>query len=140
MYDPMQGVEARGSEVVNSSKEPAPVYKTGWGNEIVDKDLFSPTRTYVQPQPKSLVPVKPVELPKRPEVNLRGIVFDQYGDYIAYLEKDRAKPVPVRKGDKLDDIEVVDVKQRSVELRWNEETISLSLDKIKTIKNPRSGK
>ena len=67
-------------------------------------------------------------------MNLKGIILDQFGEYIAYIEKDKAKAVAARKGDRFDDVEVVDVQQKSVELKWNEENILLSLDRIKTIK------
>jgi len=136
VYNPLQGIEAKGRGAVNS-KELLPGFKAGWSKEIIDNNLFSPTRNPVQLQPKAQTQMKPIEMPKRPEMTLKGIVLDQFGDYIAYIEKDRARPVPVRKGDRLDDVDVVDVKQKSVELRWNEETISLSLEKIKTIKRPR---
>lgn len=136
MYNPLQGIEAKGREAVSNGKELSPVFETGWGKEIAENNLFSPTRSPVQPKPPPQFQMKPVEPPKRPDMNLKGVVCDQLGDFIAYIEKDRAKAVPVRKGDSLDDVEVIDIKEKSVELRWNEETISLSLEKVKTIKRP----
>ncbi len=132
VYNPLRGIEAKVQEAINNSGKVLPVFESGWGKEIAENNLFSPSRSPVQP--KSQIQMKGVEPPKKPEMHLKGIVLDQSGDYIAYIEKDKAKAVPVRKGDKLDDVEVIDIKEKSVDLKWNEETISLSISKIKTIK------
>jgi len=73
-----------------------------------------------------------------PHLVLKGIVSDTFGEYICYIEIDRAKAVPMRKGDKLDDIKVIDISSRNVVLKWHGETISLSNGAIKTIDKPRS--
>lgn len=136
IYNPLKSIEISGREAANNGKKALPVFEAAWGREIVDNNLFSSTRSPVQPPP--LQPQgKAAEPPKRPDMNLKGIILDQFGEYIAYIEKDKVKAVPVRKGDRFDDVEVVDVQQKSVELRWNEENILLSLDRIKTIKRPR---
>ncbi|NJD57151.1 MAG: hypothetical protein FIA94_12210 [Nitrospirae bacterium] len=115
------------------------VYAPAWDKDIHDKNLFSPTRTYKEPKPVSVMP--PVEPPKRPEMVLKGIVLDTYGDYVAYLEINQAKAVPLRKGDKVDEIEVSDISEKKVVLKWNNENITMSIEKIKTIStHPRTGK
>jgi hypothetical protein len=136
MYNPFHGIEATARAGMNNTKEALPAFEAGWGKEIIDNNLFSPTRSPVQP--RSQVQMKGMEAPpKRPEMFLKGIILDTSGEYVAYIEKDKVKAVPVRKGDKLDDVEVIDVNQKNVELKWNEEMISLSLEKIKTVKKPR---
>ncbi|MFA4830539.1 MAG: hypothetical protein WC855_01410 [Thermodesulfovibrionales bacterium] len=136
IYNPLESVEISGREAANNGKKALPVFEAAWGREIVDNNLFSSTRSPVQPPPPQ-PQGKAAEPPKRPDMNLKGIILDQFGEYVAYIEKDKVKAVPVRKGDRFDDVEVVDVQQKSVELRWNEENILLSLDRIKTIKKPR---
>ena len=136
IYNPLKSIEISGREAANNGKKALQVFEAAWGREIVDNNLFSSTRSPVQPKP--LQPQgKAAEPPKRPDMNLKGIILDQFGEYVAYIEKDKAKAVAARKGDRFDDVEVVDVQQKSVELRWNEENIVLSLDRIKTIKRPR---
>lgn len=138
MYSPLQGIETKSREAINNIRQVLSVSEAGWGKEIIDNNLFSPTRSPVQFSPQAAwLQMKPIEPHKKPEMYLKGIVLNQFGEYIAYIEKDRAKAVPVRKGDRLDDVEVVDVKDKGIELRWNEEIISLSLYKIKTIKRQR---
>lgn len=136
IYNPLKSIEISGREAANNGKKALPVFEAAWGREIVDNNLFSSTRSPVQPkpQPQGKAAEPP---PKRPDMNLKGIILDQFGEYVAYIEKDKVKAVPVRKGDRFDDVDVVDVQQKSVELRWNEENILLSLDRIKTIKRPR---
>lgn len=136
IYNPLKSIEISGREAANNGKKALPVFEAAWGREIVDDNLFSSTRSPVQPkpQPQDKAAEQP---PKRPDMNLKGIILNQFGEYIAYIEKDKVKAVPVRKGDRFDDVEVVDIQQKSVELRWNEENILLSLDRIKTIKRPR---
>lgn len=137
IYNPLKGIEVSGRETANNGKQALPVFETAWSKEIVDNNLFSPSRSPVQPKPQLLQGRPPEPPPKKPELNLKGIILDQFGDYVAYIEKDKARAVAARKGDRLDDLEVLDVQQKSVELKWNEEKIFLSLDRIKTIKKPR---
>lgn len=134
IYNPLESVEISGREAANNGKKALQVFEAAWGREIVDNNLFSSTRSPVQPKPQQLQG-KAAEPPKRPDMNLKGIILDQFGEYVAYIEKDKAKAVAARKGDRLDDVDVLDVQQKSVELRWNEENILLSLERIKTIKN-----
>ena len=116
-------------------------YSPAWNPDIHEKNLFSPNRSYIEPKPVSTVIVPPPPPPPRkPEMLLKGIVLDLFGDYVAYIEIDKAKALPMRKGDKTDDIDVVDVSDRKVVLKWNNEMIELAVDKIKTISNPRATK
>ena len=114
-------------------------YAPAWDKEISEKNLFSPSRTYLEPKPVP-VPVT-VPPPQRPALVLKGIVLDTFGDFAAYLEINQAKAVPLRKGDKVEEIEVTDISEKKVVLQWNNETITMSIEKVKTISNtPRTGR
>jgi hypothetical protein len=114
-------------------------YAPAWDKDISEKNLFSPSRTYLEPKP---VPVTvTVPPPQRPALVLKGIVLDTFGDFAAYLEINQAKAVPLRKGDKVEEIEVTDISEKKVVLQWNNETITMSIEKVKTISNtPRTGR
>jgi hypothetical protein len=121
---------------LREKEEIVSAYKSAWSSEIVEKNLFNPGRTYTQPKP--VVISVPVEPPKRPELTLKGIVSDAFGEFVSYIEIDNAKAVSMRKGDKLEGIEVVDISSRKVVLQWNGEIINLSIEKVKTIDKPRT--
>jgi hypothetical protein len=114
-------------------------YAPAWDKEISEKNLFSPSRTYLEPKP---VPVTvTVPPPQRPALVLKGIVLDTFGDFAAYLEINQAKAVPLRKGDKVEEIEVTVISEKKVVLQWNNENITMSIEKVKTISNtPRTGR
>ena len=134
-YDPMSAVAVK-QPIVKKSDEIVSSYSPAWSMEIQAKNLFSPARTYSVPKP---VPVSaPIAPPKRPELALRGIVLNAFGEYVGFIEIDNAKAVPMRKGDKIQDIEVNNISERKVVLQWNNETINLSIEKIKTINRPRN--
>lgn len=119
----------------------APVaFRPGWTADIHERNLFSPSRTYREPKPVAAGPLIPVEPPKRPEILLKGVILDSFGEYVAYIEVDKGKPVPMRKGDKTENIELIDISGRKAVLKWNNETMNLSLDKIKTIDNPKAAR
>jgi hypothetical protein len=118
----------------------APKYKPSWGKVIYEKNLFSPARDYAAPKPYVPPPSPPPPPPVKPQMDLTGIVLDPEGNYIAYVSIDRAKATPMRKGDKIGDVELMDINERSVVVQWNRENITLSLNRIKTITNPRMTK
>lgn len=136
-YNPLSGIPERTRTTDKDTVSIALLeFKTGWSKDILEKNLFSPSRTYIEPKPISEFTI-PLPPPKRPELVLKGIILDMFGDYIAYIEKDRAKAIPVRKGDSIEDVEVIDVTDRKTILKWNGEIIELKMDKIKTISRPR---
>jgi hypothetical protein len=137
-YDPLAGVSV-GKAKAHFSQTSIPKHEPAWDKEIYEKNVFSPARGYVPP-PKPVVrqaAPPPPPPPKKPEMNLQGIVLDPHGEWIAYLSIDGASAVPLRKGDEAEGIEVVDINEMSVMLQWNGEKITLSLNRIKTITNPR---
>ncbi len=135
--DPLARIQAEG--VRQQGREPGTgkEYRPAWGNGISENNLFSPERTYRERKPVAAVPAVPE---KRPEFVLKGIVVDSYGEYVAYLEIDKSKPLAVRKGDKIEKTEIVDVSARQAVLKWNGEEIDLSLERIRTIDNSKVGK
>ncbi len=134
-YDPMSAVAVKQPKVMKA-EEIVAAFSPAWSREIQDKNLFSPARTYSEPKPLSAsVPIAP---PRRPELALRGVVLNTFGEYVGFIEIDNAKAVPMRKGDKIADIAVIDISPRKVVLQWNNETINLSIEKIKTLNKPRS--
>jgi hypothetical protein len=112
-------------------------YRPAWIKTIIEKNLFSPARTYTEPKEASSALRQPE---KRPDFVLKGVVLDAFGEYVAYLEIDKAKPLAVRKGDKIENTEIVDVSARQAVLKWNGEIIDLSMEKIKTIDNSKAVK
>jgi|GEM_PF-1321907 hypothetical protein len=140
-YNPLSGNTQTEQTNRNSLVAEFPEFSPGWSKNILSKSIFSRSRTYAEPRPVVVQDTKPVvpppPPPKRPELALKGIVLDLFGEYVAFIEKDKAKAVPARKGDMIDDVEIVDVSARKTAVRWNSETIELSMDMIKTISNPR---
>jgi hypothetical protein len=137
-YDPLDEDAVKHAKIKETYMAKS-AYAPAWDKDIHEKNLFSPARTYMEPKP---VPVTvAVEPPKRPDLVLKGIVLDTFGDFVAYLEINQSKALPLRKGDKVEDIEVSDISEKKVVLQWNNENITMSIEKIKTISSrPRMGK
>jgi len=137
LLDPLSEVAVERSRQVGHETGAGVVYRPAWSKGIAEKNLFSAGRTYREQKPVSSGPQVPE---KRPEFVLKGIVLDSYGDYVAYLEIDKSKPIAVRKGDKIEKAEIVSVSARQAVLKWNGENIDLSLERIKTIDNSKVAK
>lgn len=137
-YRPLTEEAAKRSTLKEDRTKVEVAYEPAWSKVIMEKNLFNPGRTYREPKP---VPAGPPPVPeKRPEFVLKGIILDSFGEYVAYLEVDKSKPVALRKGDKIEKTEIVDVSGRQAVLKWNGEIINLSLEKIKTIDNTKGSK
>lgn len=139
LYEPLGGMTVKKVQQAGSETAGPLEYKKTWSDKIHEKNLFSPTRTFKEPKP-FVPPPPPPEPPKRPELLLKGIIQDSSGEYVAYIEIDKVKARPMRKGDMEQDIELVEISDRKAVLQWNNEKISLTLEKIKTIDNPRATK
>lgn len=139
-YNPLAEVSLKKIKMRSPEVSLGTKYKPAWGKEIYEKNLFNPLRTYKEPKPFVPVVAPVVEPPKRPDMALKGIVLDTFGDYVAYIEIDKAKATPMRKGDKTENIELIDISDRKAVLKWNDEIIDLSIDRIRTITNPRTMK
>ena len=138
LYDPLEAVFLKKSKIRESGIART-AYTKAWDGVIQEKNLFSPLRTYKEPKPVSLTPPPPP--PKKPELSLKGIVLDTFGEYVAYVEINQARAAALRKGDKAEDIEVTDISDKKVVLQWMNETITLTIEKVKTLSGkPRAGK
>ncbi len=135
LYDPFSGSVPKEFKPEQDDFAMILPYAPAWNNMIYEKNLFSPSRSYM----RSVIPRKTPDIPPpaRPEIALKGIIIDVFGDYVAYVTIDRQKAVPMRKGDKIEDVELVDISDRKIVLQWNTEKINLTMDKIKTIVKPR---
>ncbi len=81
------------------------------------------------PQPLPVVAPPPSTAPERPpQMVLKGIILEPDGDYRAYIEIDGKRVISLRRGEGIDDITATDIRERSVEIRWKEETLKLSID------------
>ena len=78
-------------------------------------------------------PPEPEETPvlELPELKLNGIIINQYGEYVVYIRKARALLPALMKGDRYENLHVLDISQKSVDLLWDEQEIRLSMEKIK---------
>lgn len=133
LYNPfaqMGGIE----KAVEAKVKSEDVFKPAWGTEILKRNLFSQERS---PAPKPAPPPDggrveqpPEPPPARPDVSLTGIVLNQFGEYVAYVQIGREEPVPLRYGDELDNIKVAEITERKATLTWNDETIILTLENI----------
>lgn len=136
-YDPLGAVSQ--THIKDKGPDSAELlqYAKAWTKEIYEKNLFSPSRSYSEPKPIALTNTPFIPPPMRPNLVLKGIVLDTFGDFIGLIEINQSKAISMRKGDKIEDVELTDISSRQVVLKWNAERIILNLDKIKTINNPR---
>jgi hypothetical protein len=138
-YNPLANLSVKKTKT-QAFEISAPKYSPSWGAVIYEKNLFSPARGYVAPKPYVPPPPPPPPPPVKPDMDLQGIVLDPDGEYVAYISFNKAKAVPAMKGDEINDVEVVDINEMAVMLKWNGENITLSLNRIKTITNPRKAR
>lgn len=138
LYNPLSDVLVKKAKIRESEPIKA-TYAAAWDKIIFEKNLFNTLRTYMEPKPvRAAVPPPPP--PKKPDLVLKGIILDTFGDYVAYVEINQAKST-LRKGDKIEDIEVSDISEKAVVLKWMSETITLTIEKVKTLSSkPRAGK
>jgi hypothetical protein len=139
LYNPLSDIFVKKAKIRESEPTKA-TYTAAWDKIIYEKNLFNTLRTYLEPKPvRSAVPPPPP--PKKPDLTLKGIVLDTFGDYVAYVDINQAKTTQLRKGDKVEDIEVSDITEKAVVLKWMNETITLTIEKVKTLSGkPRAGK
>jgi len=139
LYNPLSDTLVKKSKIKES--EPAKTtYAAAWDKIIHEKNLFNTLRTYKEPVPVR-VAAPPPPPPKKPDLLLKGIILDTFGDYVAYVDINQAKTTQLRKGDKVEDIEVSDITEKAVVLKWMNETITLTIEKVKTLSGkPRAGK
>ena len=97
----------------------------------MDRNLFTSSRSAVPKREVSLnVPPPSTYMPETitpPEVVLSGIIKNQYDEFVAYLSVDGGLITGVRVGDTLGDLEVLEVEDRKVQLKWKDSLMTLDL-------------
>lgn len=139
LYNPLSDILVKKARIRESEPTKAE-YAAAWDKIIYEKNLFNTLRTYKEPKPvRSDVPPPPP--PKKPDLALKGIIQDTFGDFVAFIEINQNRSTQLRKGDKVEDIEVSDISEKEVVLKWLNETITLTIEKVKTLSSkPRAGK
>lgn len=130
LYDPLKGIEQTASRKEERSQAHGET-RYAWGKEIVEKNLFSPLRgklPLVPPAPKPEVEIPVIEIP---DLKLNGIIVNQFGEYVVYIQKDREMLPPLRKGDIFGDLSVLDVREKSVDLLWDGQEVRLTMEKMR---------
>jgi hypothetical protein len=134
VYHPMDAVKET-QAVTTQTPKLLPEYARAWDTAIVDNNLFSKNRGYVPPvvtpTPSESETVVAPLIP--PDLQLNGIILDQYGEYVAFIQEGNDKPKKARKGDVISGALVVDITTREVKLLWNDQEIILSMKKIQTV-------
>jgi hypothetical protein len=103
-----------------------------WEKEITDKNLFSPDRSFKHRAEDKVEKEEPLTTSITPDLTLKGIVLNQYNEYIAYIKKGNEKTMAVRAGDQIDNIKVLQIREREVVLEWEGQKMTLSLRSAKT--------
>jgi hypothetical protein len=139
VYHAMDAV-AKTQKAPPKAPESVPKYEKSWDSNIVNKNLFSKIRGYI-PSAVAMADTPDEAIPEvklvMPDLNLNGIILNQYGEFVAVIQTGGQPPKRVRKGDMFDGILVVDISARAVKLLWNNEETTLSMKKIKTVPNRR---
>ncbi|GBE36585.1 hypothetical protein BMS3Bbin07_00733 [bacterium BMS3Bbin07] len=136
-YEPVRTPNEK-NEPSNMKKKKPLMPEKGWIEDILSHNIFSPARSY-KDDPGPVTEVEIVQAPlKQPELILKGVILNQYNVYIAYIEKDGQKAIGVRSGDKIGDIEVMNISNQSVMLKWNAETITLTLKRVESLNKKKA--
>lgn len=138
MYDPLDGIKDKAAAVSKDESVEPRGYSVAYNAVIRKKNLFDSSRKDTPPSPQKPVAPKaqkpPEPPPVKPELKLKGIITDSFGDFVAYVEKDGSRAVALRVGDIIGEVEVLDVSERTIMLLWMDEKIELSMVKVKIIK------
>jgi type II secretory pathway component PulC len=116
------------------------VAEPAWGPEIVNRNLFSKSRSVRVSTPAPAPTKKPspsmIEQKKevRPEFTLSGIIQNQSGEDIAYIIFNGQNPIGIRVGEELGGAKLTRIDKRSVTMNWRGSEIKLSLSSQPLIK------
>ncbi len=99
--------------------------------KIVEKNIFHPERKPVEASSPEEV-IEPEVPAVMPDIALKGIVQRPDGQFVAYVVIEEGPARPVYAGDRIDDLKVVSITRSDVTMKWRENTIQLSLKKVKT--------
>lgn len=97
-------------------------------NGVITK-LFGIEEIKMPEKPLTVVAPPPPPPPEPPpQMVLKGIILEPDGRYRAFIEIDGKKMLSLRAGEGVDNIIVNDIKERSVSLRWKDQTMELSIE------------
>jgi type II secretory pathway component PulC len=105
-----------------------------WAEEVINKNLFVPSRRYTKEELVTTEPQPAPEEPEMPQVTLKGIIYNQYGQYIAILQIDSEKPVRLGEGDSIRGLKVERIDDHSVSLLWGDRVLELTFRKVTPVK------
>lgn len=97
--------------------------------DITLTKLFRMERPVLPPRPLTAIAPPPPPAPEPPpQMVLKGIILEPDGKYRAYIEIDGKRLISLRLGEGVDNITLTEIKERSVSLKWKEQTVELSID------------
>jgi hypothetical protein len=139
LYSPLAEMEST-EKAADEKAVSEDAFKSAWGKEILENNLFSPQRI-ASSAAKDIEPIEKIEPSIErivkdtpiPILNLSGIIENQHGELVAYIQKDKDEAVPLREGDRLDEFKVVEITNRKVKLLFRGEEITLTLSQIETL-------
>jgi hypothetical protein len=133
LYDPL-GQVALETEVTETQASAPGEFRPGWNEAIVRKNLFREDRgqTPPSPPPSALNSAaagapEPTVPDRAPNVKLNGIIKNQFGEYVAYVQIETAPAIALRAGDMVSGLNVERVDQRSVVLLFGPQRLELTL-------------
>lgn len=130
LYDPLEALKKGSARGDVNEITPYGGFHPAWSKAILEKNLFSRDRGYVPPVlPVSAPPPPP---PVKPEFILKGIIMEN-GKETAIIEN-KGIIYALRQGDVLEEAEVTKIEGKTVVFKWMEQDITLSMEKVKTIK------
>lgn len=131
---PLDGVEEKGKQVVETSEEDVIRDRKMNYDDAVEKNIFHPERIFVEPQSQNNAQFDETQVPQvMPQIVVKGIVQRPDGEFIAYISREGEKTQPIHVGDRVENIKVVSITLTDVTIKWNNSDITLSLKKIKTV-------
>lgn len=144
-YDPLAQLAPQQEQDETELRDETPLYEQAWGADIVKKNLFSETRTSRNSAPSPInksqttsMPVAPLQQEQptevRPRVKLSGIIKNQFGEYVVFLQFDNESTMGARAGETVMGLKVVEIEKRKVTLKWKDSTFELSMSGQSLIK------
>jgi hypothetical protein len=136
LYDPLGSLEQERKGQALQVEEMPRGFSAGWSEEILRRNLFSRQRGYEPPPepPAEAEPAKPPPEPLAPpDLKLRGVVLDRT-EALVLLEDPKGVVHTLRVGDVLLGAQVLEIGEKEVLLRWQDEEIVLSMKKVRHLK------
>ncbi|MCX7793778.1 MAG: hypothetical protein N2257_05165 [Thermodesulfovibrionales bacterium] len=128
-YDPLiaaPGLERTTSnaQVIQNTEKDKPKPEKG-----ILINLFGIEEIRMPEKPLTTVAPPPPPPPEPPpQIILKGVILEPDGRYRAYIEIDGRKILSLRAGEGVDNITITDIKERSVSLRWKDQSMELSIE------------